>query len=259
MQTCSKCWTLELWSGDSLIQTLGLHGVILGQPFCSLFSEINFNYHGKGPALDLSSSTTTKHALCLAQARVRTPKLFLGTNGTERPIRSPPRWYSYQDRNFINSEVRYLLKEGIIRPSNSPWCSQILIVKTGPKPRICIDYSTTINKITKVAAYPSPMIEEIVNKLAQYRKFSKFDLKAAYNQVAIPEKDIAKTAFQANQQKFEYTRIPFGLTNAVAAFQRIMDDIIREENLKDTYVYLDDVTIGGRDQIQHDLNVQRLT
>ena len=126
----------------------------------------------------------------------------------------------------------------------------------GSKHRMCIDYSTTINRVTKEDGYPFPLIEEIVNRLARYRRFSKFDLKAAYNQVAIPEADIPKTAFWANQRQFEYTRIPFGLRNAVSAFQRIMDNIIREEGLTDTFVYLDDVTIGGEDQAQHDLNVK---
>ena len=194
-----------------------LHKLILGQPFCQLFKGVNLNYHGKGPAIDLSGSTARKQALCLAQARVRTPKLFLGLNGSERPIRSPPRRYSSQDRKFIDSEVRKLLKEGIIRPSNSPWCSQIMIAKTGSKQRLCIDYSTTINRVTKEDGYPFPLIEEMVNKLARYKRFSKFDLKAAYNQVAIPEVDIPKTAFWANQRQFEYTRIPFGLRNAVSA------------------------------------------
>ena len=131
------------------------------------------------------------------------------------------------------------------------------MAKNGAKRRLCVDYSPTINSITLEDAYPSPLIGEMVNKLAQYQRFSKFDLKAAYNQVVIPEEDVPKTAFQANNQLFEFTRIPFGLKNAVSAFQRIMDDIIREENLKDTYVYLDDVTIGGMSQNQHDFNVQR--
>ena len=63
-----------------------LHDLILGQPFCRLFSGINFTYNGSGPALDLSNSKVNRHALCLAQARVKAPKLFLGLNGNERPI-----------------------------------------------------------------------------------------------------------------------------------------------------------------------------
>ena len=75
--------------------------------------------------------------------------------------------------------------------------------------------------------------------------------------MALPAADISKTAFEANFELFEFLRIPFGLKNAVSAFQRIMTDIIEEEGLIDTFVYLDDITIGGMDQEQHDRNVQR--
>ena len=153
----------------------------------------------------------------MAQARVKEPKLFLGLNGNERPIRSPPRKYSPEERSFIDAETKHLLQQGIVRPSGSPWCSQVVVAKGGSKWRLCIDYSKTINKSTVEDAYPFPLISEIVNKLAQYRKFSKFDLQAAYNQVVLPEEDVPKTAFQANNKFFEFTRIPFGLKNAVSA------------------------------------------
>ena len=124
-------------------------------------------------------------------------------------------------------------------------------------PQLCVDFSRTVNKLTAEDAYPFPLINEIINKLAKYKKFTKFDLKSAYNQVILPAEDVSKTAFQANYGHYEFLRIPFGLKNAVSAFQRIMTDIIKEEGLMDTYVYLDDITIGGMDQEQHDGNVHR--
>ena len=62
----------------------------------------------------------------------------------------------------------------------------------------------TVNKLTTEDAYPFPRIDEIVNKLAKYKKYTKFDLKSAYNQIALPPEDIPKTAFEANFQLYEY-------------------------------------------------------
>ena len=117
---------------------------------------------------------------------------------------------------------------------------------------MCIDYSTTVNIHTPADAYPLPKISEQVNTLAQYRYFSTFDLKSAYHQIPIQEEDKAKTAFEANGKQYQFTRIPFGVTNGVAVFQRVIDEIIKNHQLKDTYAYLDNVTVAGRTQEEHD-------
>jgi hypothetical protein len=95
----------------------------------------------------------------------------------------------------------------------------------------------------------------MINKLASYSVFSTFDLKSAYHQIPISESDKKFTAFEANGRLYQFCRIPFGVTNGVAAFQRTMDRIVEEENLKDTFPYLDNVTIAGRDEAEHDRNV----
>ena len=106
-------------------------------------------------------------------------------------------------------------------------------------------------------AYPLPSIDETVNKIAQYRVFSTIDLKSAYHQVLLQEEDKQYTAFEANNTLYQFRRIPFGVTNGVAAFQRIMNDFISDECLHDTFAYLADVTICGKDQTQHDENLAR--
>jgi len=87
--------------------------------------------------------------------------------------------------------------------------------------------------------------------------YSKFDLKSAYHQVPISKDDMKFTTFEANCELYEYRCIPFGLTNAVPSFQCAMNRLVEEEHLKDTYPYLDDVTIGGRNKMEHDLNVKK--
>ena len=120
-----------------------------------------------------------------------------------------------------------------------------------------IDYSQTINRFTLLDAYPLPRIDDTINAIAQYRIFSTIDLRSAYHQVSIKESDKPYTAFQAGDALYQFTRIPFGVTNGVACFQRIMSTIIAEDELQGTTAYLDNVTICGKDQEEHDRNLKR--
>ncbi len=114
-----------------------------------------------------------------------------------------------------------------------------------------MDYSETINRFTQLDAYPMPRIDDTVNQIAQYTVFSTVDLKSAYHQVPIKEEEKKYTAFEANSRLYQFRTIPFGVTNRAAAFQRTMDNFISEEALKDTFAYLDNITICGRDQTHH--------
>ena len=81
-------------------------------------------------------------------------------------------------------------------------------------------------------------------------------LRSAYHQILIAEKD-RFTAFEACGELWEFTRIPFGVTNGVPAFQREIDNLIQAENLKNTFPYLDYITVAGRTKEEHDQNVKR--
>ena len=120
-----------------------------------------------------------------------------------------------------------------------------------------IDCSQTINQFAQLDAYPLPRIDETVNKIAQYRVFSNIYLKSAYHQVPIKEEEKTYTAFEANHHLYQLCRVPLGVTNGVAAAQRTITDFILEESLKDTFAYLDDITICGKDQAHHDKNLKR--
>ena len=122
---------------------------------------------------------------------------------------------------------------------------------------MCIDYSQTVNLFTELDAYPLPKIEFLENELAKYRVFSTIDLRSAYHQILIAEKDRPFTAFEACGKLWEFTQIPFGVTNGVPAFQREMDNLIQAENLKNTFPYLDNITVAGRTKEEHDQNVKR--
>ena len=106
-------------------------------------------------------------------------------------------------------------------------------------------------------AYPLPKIDEMTNQIAQFRVFSTIDLKSAYHQVQLRNEDKKFTAFEANGRLYQFRRMPFGVTNGVATFQRIMNNFIAKEGLLDTFAYLDNVTICGHNQAHHDYNLDR--
>ncbi len=223
--------------------------LILGLDFQEQHDSISFHHGGPKPPLVVCGLTTLK---------VESPDLFANLSSDVRPIATKSRRYSHEDRKFIDSEVQRLLAEGIIEPSNSPWRAQVVVTHNeNHKTRMVIDYSQTINRFTLLDAYPLPRIDDTINAIAQYRVFSTIDLRSAYHQVSIKESDKPYTAFQAGDALFQFTRIPFGVTNGVACFQRIIMEIIASENLQGTFAYLDNVTICGKDQDEHDENLRR--
>ena len=125
------------------------------------------------------------------------------------------------------------------------------------KKRLCIDYSQTINQYTDLDAYPLPRIDDMVNDLAAYKVYSTYNLKSAYHQVPIKESDRKYTGFEANGRLYQFCRIAFGVTNGVAVFQRAMHKMVDEEGLKYTFPYLDNITVAGRNQQEHDENVKK--
>ena len=223
--------------------------IILGQDFQKLHESVTLAYGGHLPPLVICE---------LNVLNVDPPELFSNLTADCHPVVAKSRRYCADDRAFIEKEVERLLKEGIIEPSTSPWRAQVVVVRNkSRKKRLAIDYSETINKFTLLDGYPLPRIDDTVNKIAQYRVFSTIDLRSAYHQVPIKDQDKPYTAFEACGRLYQFTRIPFGVTNGVACFQRIMDTLIKEEELDGTYAYLDDVTICGMTQEEHDANLAK--
>lgn len=222
---------------------------IIGHDLLDNYEKVVLHFKGSKPPLEICS---------LAVANVSEVSLFENLTPDCRPIATKSRRFSLPDSQFIDMEIKRLLKEEIIVESRSPWRAQVVVVANEKhKRRMCIDYSQTINKFTQLDAYPLPLIEEIVNKVSQNTVFSTIDLSSAYHQVPIKEKDRPYTAFEANGKLYEFCRIPFGVTNGVPCFQRFIDNIIKTEELQGTYAYLDDVTVCGKNQEEHDINFQR--
>ena len=119
-----------------------------------------------------------------------------------------------------------------------------------------VDYSETINRYTHLDAYPLPRIEEMINNIAKYKYSRTIDLQAAYYQVPLSEKDRVCTAFEADGQLWQFTRMPFGVTNGTAVFQRKMGHFVTNYDLDDIFPYMDNVIICGSTQEEHDENLK---
>ena len=138
-----------------------------------------------------------------------------------------------------------MLQNGIVEPSRSPWASPIVLVqkKDGPT-RFCVDYRK-VNKVTRKDAYPLPRIDATLDTLAGSQWFSTLDLLSGYWQVQIQEDDRAKTAFCTTEGLYQFRVMLFGLCNAPATFQRLMDLVLSGLQWAHCLVYLDDVIILG--------------
>ena len=184
------------------------------------------------------------------------PPVFTNMSEDCKPIACKSRRHSKSDIDFIRSEKNRLLSEGIIEPSVSPWRAQVLVTsQPGKKRRMVIDYSQTVNIHTQQDAYPMPRIDDMVNEISTYKYFTTLDLKSAYHQLPLLPEERLYTAFEIDRELFQFTRVPFGITNGGAAFQRVMDNVIRTEKLLDTFAYADNVTVCGRTEEEHHYNL----
>ena len=223
--------------------------IVLGKDFLKLHKSVTFEYGGSLPPLVLAGIGTLN---------IDPPALFEHKHPDIKPICAHRRRYSHEDTIFIKQEVERLLSKGVIEPSTSPWRAQCVITRNeNHKKRLCVDYSETINRYTYVDAYPLPLIPDVINQIAQYEVHSTVDMETAYNQIEIPDEDKPLTAFEANGCLYQYCRLPFGVSSGVAIFQREMDKFIKKHSLVATYAYLDNITISGKTQEDHDENLNK--
>ena len=146
--------------------------------------------------------------------------------------------------------------QGVIRPSIYPWASPITLVpKKDALPRFCVDYRK-VNAVTTPDRYPLPLIQYLFDQLGGSTVFSTLDLKAGYWQIPISEDSIPKTAFRCHRGLFEFLRLPFGLRNGPAVFQRIIDNIMGDLIGKICLVYLDDIGIFSTNDTDHVAHLQ---
>jgi transposase InsO family protein len=149
-----------------------------------------------------------------------------------------------QEEEELKEWLKEQLAKGYIRPSKSPNTAPIFFIPKADGSRRLIIDSRYLNSVTEKNAYPLPLISEIIEKLKGARIFTKMDLRWGYYNVRIREGDEWKAAFATRYGAFEPLVMTFGLTNAPATFQNMMNDIFGDLIMRDVLVvYLDDILV----------------
>ncbi|UYV81558.1 K02A2.6-like, partial [Cordylochernes scorpioides] len=163
--------------------------------------------------------------------------------GDAKPSKKMPYRVSPSERKVIQEEVDRMMEMGVVQPSESPWASPVVLVrKKDGSVRFCVDYRG-LNKMTKKDVYPLPRVDDALDCLKGANIYSTIDLKAGYWQIGIDEADREKTAFITPDGLFEFKVMPFGLCNAPATFERMMDNLLKGLRWTICLCYLDDVVI----------------
>ena len=165
--------------------------------------------------------------------------------GDALPSRIPYRRLPMSKKVAMEAEVEKMLEEDVIQPSESPWSSPVVMVtKKDGSCRFCIDYRK-LNGLTRKNAYPLPRIDECVESLGGAKWFCTLDLQSGYWQIGMDPNHREKTAFSTHMGLFEFNVMPFGLCNAPATFEAMMETMLRGLLWKKCLVYLDDIIVFG--------------
>ena len=193
------------------------------EEFCQVFVK-----NSKAPKL---CSTEVHRILSFDNSRICKDKVR----------RLPMKW-----RGTISKQISEMLQNGIITPSCSPYNSNPLLVdKKDKTKRFVVDFRK-LNETTIPDAYPLPNVNELIDSCREAKYFTQMDLASGYWCLEVHEEDRHKTAFSVPNGKYEFKRMPFGLKNSQATFQRMIDRVIRELHdmgYTDVFGYVDNILI----------------
>ena len=156
----------------------------------------------------------------------------------------------------LRVQLQELLDKGFIRPSTSPWGAPVLNAKKKDKTlRLCINYRQ-LNRVIIKNRYPLPRIDDLFDQLRGAQVYSKIDLRIGYHQLRVRETDIPKIAFRTRYGHFEFTVMPFRLTNAPATFIDLMHRVFQPYLDQFVVVFMDDILIYSQSEWEHEYHLR---
>jgi len=168
-----------------------------------------------------------------------------------KPVSMAPYRMSASELAELKKQLEDLLDKKFVRPSVSPWGASVLLVKKKDgSMRLCIDYRQ-LNKVTIKNRYPLPRIDDLMDQLVGARVFSKIDLRSGYHQIKVKDEDTQKTAFRTRYGHYEYSVMPFGVTNAPGVFMEYMNRIFHAYLDRFVVVFIDDILIYSKSKEEH--------
>ena len=206
---------------------------------CSLLCEFS-DVFSKGPQ-DLGRTDVIQHHINTQDAA---------------PIHQPPRRLPLAKQHEATKVIEEMKRDGVIEPSVSPLAAPIVLVrKKDGSTRFCVDYRK-LNSVTQKDSYPLPRIDDTLEALSGASWFSSLDLKSGYWQVGVHPGDREKTAFTTGRGLWQFRVMPFGLCNAPATFERLMERVLAGLPLSVCLVYLDDILVPARSFDDHIQNLR---
>ena len=180
--------------------------------------------------------------------------------GDAAPVKVPPRPIPFHYAERVHNQLQEMARDGIIRPSNSPWrAPAVYVPKSNGELRICVDF-VQLNRVTKKNSYPVPRADGPQQKLSGKCVFSKLDLRSAYWQFPMEEQSIEKTGFcpgPGGYGLWEFMVMPYGLTGATQTCQQGLDSVLADcKYCVDNYV--DDCIVYSNDMESHIRDLQEV-
>ena len=176
----------------------------------------------------------------------------LNVNPERKPVQQRRRVFAPERDQAVTEEVTKLLTVGFIREVHYPkWLANVILgKKENGKWRMCVDF-TDLNKACLKDSFPLPRIDQLVDSIAGHKLLTFMDAFSRYNQIRMTEEDQEKTTFITSQGLYCYKVMPFGLKNAGATYQRLVNKMFSKQIGKNMEVYVDDMLVKSKEELAH--------